>query len=133
MTCVRLARLACDVDLDLTLFLDNRRVKIGCGQRRRVYSRDVHRNLLAEGFVFTGQRNQNTDLAHAVCGSVVDVGQDLSAFENRHAAHGHVFTDGGDLVGDGFFDGLATDDPEALSASTSDTFRAAPAIAATMA
>ena len=68
----------------------------------------MHRDLLAECLVTTGHCNQNADLAHARCCCVVHIRHDGIAIECSHTAHGHVFTNCGDLVGDNSFDGLAT-------------------------
>ena len=68
----------------------------------------MHANLLAELFGAALQRNQNTDLAHAVGRRVVDIGRNNVTFDSCHTAQRHVLADGGDLVGDHVGHGLAT-------------------------
>ena len=102
-----LAAFAGDVHLDLLFFFDDFSVQICFGQRCRVHSRDVHRNLFAKAFVAAGHCDQNADFAHAVGGCVVNVGHDCVTRHSCHAAHGHVFTDNRNGVDNGLFNGLA--------------------------
>ena len=51
--------------------------------------------------------HQHPDLPHTIHCWIVDIGRNDVAFHRRHAAQGHVFTDGRNGVGDSFRHGLA--------------------------